>query len=94
MARRSEVSDSQTDFYEPTSTVTIYYSGHSYRFREMYSHEAPTQKTARRIELTLSYQVFESGAMLQYLVDQYDKDHKVSYPFGTPEYYETNSWVG
>ncbi len=31
--------------------------------------------------------------MLQYLVDQYDKDHKVSYPFGTPEYYETNSWV-
>ncbi|KAI1330088.1 glutathione S-transferase [Xylariaceae sp. FL0255] len=37
--------------------------------------------------------VFESGAMLQYLVDQYDKDHKVSYPFGTPEYYETNSWL-
>lgn len=31
--------------------------------------------------------------MLQYLVDQYDKDHKVSYPFGTPEYYEMNSWV-
>jgi hypothetical protein len=30
---------------------------------------------------------------MQYLVDQYDKDHKVSYPFGTPEYYETLSWV-
>ncbi|KAI0805808.1 glutathione S-transferase [Xylaria sp. FL0064] len=37
--------------------------------------------------------VFESGAMMQYLVDQYDKDHKVSYPSGTPEYYETNSWL-
>ncbi|KAI1153493.1 glutathione S-transferase [Nemania diffusa] len=37
--------------------------------------------------------IFESGAMLQYLVDQYDKDHKVSYPFGTAEYYETNSWL-
>ncbi|KAI1131203.1 glutathione S-transferase [Nemania abortiva] len=37
--------------------------------------------------------IFESGAMMQYLVDQYDKDHKVSYPFGTAEYYETNSWL-
>ncbi|KAI1425893.1 glutathione S-transferase [Xylaria sp. FL1777] len=37
--------------------------------------------------------VFESGAMLQYIVDRYDKDHKVSYPFGTAEYYETNSWL-
>ncbi|KAI0443931.1 glutathione S-transferase [Xylaria telfairii] len=37
--------------------------------------------------------IFESGAMLQYIVDRYDKDHKVSYPFGTPEYYETASWL-
>ncbi|KAI1266677.1 glutathione S-transferase [Xylariaceae sp. FL1019] len=37
--------------------------------------------------------IFESGAMMQYLVDQYDKDHKLSYPFGTEEYYETNSWL-
>ena len=37
--------------------------------------------------------VFESGAVLQYLVDKYDKDHKVSYPHGTDEYYEMTSWV-
>ncbi|TGJ85797.1 hypothetical protein E0Z10_g3017 [Xylaria hypoxylon] len=37
--------------------------------------------------------IFESGAMMQYIVDKYDKDHKVSYPFGTAEYYETNSWL-
>ncbi|KAI1753605.1 glutathione S-transferase [Xylaria castorea] len=37
--------------------------------------------------------IFESGAMMQYIIDQYDKDHKVSYPFGTPEYYETISWL-
>jgi hypothetical protein len=43
--------------------------------------------------LTLGVEVFESGAIMQYLVDQYDKDHKVSYPFGTAEYYEMNSWV-
>lgn len=37
--------------------------------------------------------LFESGAIMQYLVDRYDKDHKVSYPFGSREYYETNCWV-
>ena len=37
--------------------------------------------------------VFESGAILQYLVDRYDKDHKVSYPHGSREHWETTSWV-
>jgi len=30
---------------------------------------------------------------MQYLVDRYDPEHKVSYPHGSREYYETNSWV-
>lgn len=37
--------------------------------------------------------LFESGSILLYLVDKYDKDHKISYPHGTEEYYETNNWV-
>jgi len=37
--------------------------------------------------------LFESGSIMQYLVDQYDKDHKISYPRGTREYYEMNNWV-
>ncbi|KFA52604.1 hypothetical protein S40293_07220 [Stachybotrys chartarum IBT 40293] len=37
--------------------------------------------------------IFESGAILQYLVDRYDKDHKLSYPHGTEEYWETTSWL-
>lgn len=37
--------------------------------------------------------LFESGSIMQYLVDQYDTDHKVSYPRGTKEYYEVNHWV-
>jgi glutathione S-transferase len=37
--------------------------------------------------------IWESGAILQYLVDRYDKDHKISYPRGTKEYWEMTSWV-
>ncbi|RYO79686.1 hypothetical protein DL766_008417 [Monosporascus sp. MC13-8B] len=38
--------------------------------------------------------LFESGSIMQYLVDRYDKDHKVSYPHGSREYYEVNNWMG
>lgn len=37
--------------------------------------------------------LFESGSIQQYLVDEYDKDYKISYPKGTREYYEMNNWV-
>ncbi|RYP42357.1 hypothetical protein DL767_000279 [Monosporascus sp. MG133] len=37
--------------------------------------------------------LFESGSIMQYLVDRYDKDHKVSYPHGSREYYEVNNWL-
>lgn len=31
---------------------------------------------------------------MQYLVERYDKDHKISYPHGSREYWEVNNWVG
>lgn len=37
--------------------------------------------------------LFESAAIMQYLVDRYDKDHKISYPYGSREYWEVNNWV-
>ncbi|KHO00570.1 glutathione S-transferase II [Metarhizium album ARSEF 1941] len=37
--------------------------------------------------------VFESGAILEYLADRYDKDHKISYPRDTPEHWEVTSWL-
>ena len=37
--------------------------------------------------------LFESGSIMQYLVDRYDTEHKVSYPRGSREYYEVNNWV-
>ncbi|KAH8664177.1 glutathione S-transferase [Xylariales sp. PMI_506] len=40
-----------------------------------------------------SIRLFESGSIMQYLVDRYDKEHKVSYPYGTREYWEVNNWL-
>lgn len=39
------------------------------------------------------HRVFESGAILEYLVERYDKDNKFSYPQDSPEYWEVKSWV-
>ena len=38
------------------------------------------------------FQIFESGAVLQYLTDKYDKDHKISFPHGSQLYYESLQW--
>lgn len=37
--------------------------------------------------------VFESAAIMQYLTDKYDKDHKISFPQGSNDYYEALSWI-
>lgn len=40
-----------------------------------------------------SVTVFESGPCLLYMANEFDKEHKLSYPFGTPEYWTQLSWV-
>ncbi|KAF2125834.1 glutathione S-transferase [Dothidotthia symphoricarpi CBS 119687] len=37
--------------------------------------------------------LFESGSIMQYLVDRYDTEYKISYPKGTREWYEMNNWL-
>jgi len=37
--------------------------------------------------------LFESGSILLYLIEQYDPEHKLSYPRGTREAYEVNNWL-
>lgn len=39
------------------------------------------------------FAIFESGAILEYLVDKYDKDHKISFPRGTADFYKTQEWL-
>ncbi|KAL6917238.1 hypothetical protein FSST1_008733 [Fusarium sambucinum] len=44
-------------------------------------------------ELGREIRVFESGAILEYLVARYDGDHKVSYPYKSKEHWESISWL-
>ena len=37
--------------------------------------------------------VFETGAIMLYLCDKYDSDHKISFARGTDDYYESLSWL-
>jgi len=37
--------------------------------------------------------LFESGSIMQYLAEQYDSEHKISYPAGSRESYEVNNWL-
>ncbi|KAJ0418797.1 glutathione S-transferase [Aspergillus carlsbadensis] len=37
--------------------------------------------------------IWESGAILQYLVARYDLEHRISYPVGSKEAWEVTSWL-
>lgn len=37
--------------------------------------------------------LWESGAILEYLVETYDKQNNISFQQGTPEYYATKQWL-
>lgn len=37
--------------------------------------------------------LWESGAIVEYLIDEYDKDHKISFPAGSPETYHARQWL-
>lgn len=40
-----------------------------------------------------SIRLFEGGSILEYLAEQYDKDHRISFPKGSRESYEMRNWI-
>lgn len=40
-----------------------------------------------------SKRVFEGASMQLYLCEKYDKDHKISFPYDSDEYWETVEWL-
>lgn len=37
--------------------------------------------------------LFESGSIMQYLVERYDSEYKISFPRGSREAFEVNNWL-
>lgn len=37
--------------------------------------------------------IWESGAIIEYLIDTYDKDHRLSFKTGTSEHWHTRQWL-
>ncbi|KAL4958136.1 glutathione S-transferase Ure2-like protein [Aspergillus filifer] len=37
--------------------------------------------------------LWESGAIVEYIVETYDKDHKLSFPPGSPEFHQARQWL-
>lgn len=37
--------------------------------------------------------LWESGAIIEYLIERYDPDHRFSFPAGTPEAYHAKQWL-
>lgn len=37
--------------------------------------------------------LWESGAIVEYLIERYDPDHRFSFPAGTPEAYHAKQWL-
>jgi glutathione S-transferase len=37
--------------------------------------------------------LWESGAIIEYLIEKYDTEHRLSFPKDTPEYFLTKQWL-
>ncbi|KAM0541947.1 hypothetical protein ACHAPJ_013009 [Fusarium lateritium] len=62
--------------------------------KEPYISINPNGRLPSTVDPNTNITLFESGAIIQYLVDQYDTKHLLSYPAQKPqEKYAVNSWL-
>lgn len=79
----------------PHKSYTIDISKNIQKSEWFLTHVNPNGRIPAIIDTTEGspVRVFESGAILQYLVDKYDKNHTLSYPYGSALYYEALQWL-
>ncbi|KAK2861238.1 hypothetical protein FQN49_004412 [Arthroderma sp. PD_2] len=53
----------------------------------------PNGRTPGLYDPNTDLTIWESGAIITYLVEKYDKDHKLSFPRDTNEYHLANQWL-
>ncbi|KAF3483018.1 glutathione transferase [Arthroderma uncinatum] len=58
-----------------------------------YTKINPNGRTPALYDPNTDLTIWESGAIVIYLIDKYDKDHKLSFPHDTNEYHLANQWL-
>ncbi|KAF9895020.1 glutathione S- transferase, nitrogen catabolite repression regulator [Aspergillus nanangensis] len=53
----------------------------------------PNGRVPAIIDPNTGITLWESGAILEYLVETYDKDNKISFKSGSPEYFQAKQWL-
>ncbi|KAJ5575584.1 glutathione S-transferase [Penicillium sp. DV-2018c] len=61
--------------------------------KEPYESVNPNGRVPALEDPNTGITIWESGAILEYLVDTYDKQHNISFTAGSKEYYESKQWL-
>lgn len=61
--------------------------------KETYESVNPNGRVPALHDPNTGITIWESGAILEYLVDTYDKQHAISFAAGSQEYYESKQWL-
>jgi glutathione S-transferase len=61
--------------------------------KELYESINPNGRVPALEDPNTGITIWESGAILEYLVDTYDKQHTISFTAGSKEYYESKQWL-
>jgi glutathione S-transferase len=61
--------------------------------KEPYESINPNSRVPSIQDPSTGTTLWESGAIIEYLVETYDKQHKISFAPGSKEYYETKQWL-
>lgn len=61
--------------------------------KEPYESINPNGRVPALEDPNTGIRIWESGAILEYLVDTYDKQHTISFAAGSKEYYESRQWL-